>query len=70
MNFKYVIAWACIIVGALLTFLVKPVLSKKISDEEVLEKKIYIFKTIGMWLVIIGAVAIFILGGSFGGGNQ
>ena len=70
MNFKYVIAWAFIIIGALLTFLVKPVLSKKVSDEELLEKYIYILKTIGMWLVIIGAIAIFILGGSFGAGNQ
>ena len=70
MNFKYVIAWAIIIIGALLTFLVKPVLSKKVSDEELLEKYIYILKTIGMWLVIIGAIAIFIFGGSFGAGNQ
>lgn len=70
MNFKYVIAWALIIIGAVLTFLVKPVLSKKVEDEEKLEKLIYIYKTIGMWLVIIGAIAIFILGGNFGGGNQ
>ena len=69
MDFKYVIAWALIIIGALVTFLVKPVLAKKYEDEEVLQKNIYIFKIIGMWLVIIGAVAIFILGGNFGAGN-
>ena len=52
-----------------MTFLVKPILSKKVFDEELLERYIYIIKTIGMWLVIIGALAIFILGGNFGAGN-
>lgn len=69
MNLKYVIAWLFIIIGALMTFLVKPILSKKVFDEELLERYIYIIKTIGMWLVIIGALAIFILGGNFGAGN-
>ena len=70
MDFKYIIAWALIIIGAVLTFLTKPVLTKKVQDEEVLQKYTYIFKIIGMWLVIIGAVAIFVLGGNFGAGNQ
>ena len=70
MNFKYFISWAFVIIGAVMTFLVRPILEKKVDDEELLQKYTYIFKTIGMWLVIIGAVAIFILGGSFGGRNQ
>lgn len=70
MDFKYVISWAFIIIGAILTFVSKPVLTKKFEDEEKLQKYIYIFKIIGMWLVIIGAVAIFILGGNFGAGDK
>ena len=70
MDFKYVIAWIFVIIGALMTFLVKPIISKKVEDEELIEKYTYIIKTIGMWLVIIGALAIFFLGGNFGAGNQ
>jgi len=69
MDLKYVIAWFFIVIGALMTFLVKPVLSKKVEDEELVEKYTYIIKTIGMWLVIVGALAIFVLGGNFGAGN-
>jgi len=69
MDFKYILAWACVIIGALITFLAKPVLAKKYEDEEVLQKNLYIFKIIGMWLVIIGAIAIFIIGGNLGAGN-
>lgn len=67
MKVKYIIAFVLIVVGAILTFGVKPILSKKIESEELLEKYIYIVKIIGMWLVVIGAISIFILGGSFGG---
>ena len=70
MDFKYVIAWIFVIIGALMTFLVKPIISKKVEDEELIEKYTYIIKTIGMWLVIIGALAIFFLGGNLGAGNQ
>ena len=67
MKVKYIIAFVLIVVGAILTFGVKPILSKKIESEELLEKYIYIVKIIGMWLVVIGAISIFMLGGSFGG---
>lgn len=67
MKVKYIIAFVLIVVGAILTFGVKPILNKKIENEELLEKYIYIVKIIGMWLVVIGAISIFILGGSFGG---
>lgn len=63
---NYVFSWILIIVGAIITFLSQPVLAKKVEDEAVLKKYLYIFKTIGMWLVIIGAVSIFIIGGNFG----
>ena len=65
MTLKYVISLILIVLGAILTFLAKPVLEKKIEDEERLQKYIYIIKIIGMWLVVIGAIAIFVLGGSF-----
>ena len=66
-----VFAWLLIIVGALITFLVKPILlkSKESTDRANQEKQIkiiYITKTIGMWLVIIGAAMIFIAGGIYG----
>ncbi len=66
-----VFAWLLIIVGALVTFLVKPILlkSNEATDEANQEKQnkmIYITKIIGMWLVIIGAAMIFIAGGMYG----
>ncbi|MBR5156779.1 MAG: hypothetical protein IKW59_03320 [Clostridia bacterium] len=66
-----VFAWLLIIVGALVTFSVKPILTKKQNkpDEATREKQnkiIYITKIIGMWLVIIGAAMIFIAGGMYG----
>ncbi|MBR2499466.1 MAG: hypothetical protein IKL09_00945 [Clostridia bacterium] len=68
MTLKYIIAWFLLIVGAVLTFGTKSIVQKKYADnEELMQKYLYIFKTIGMWLVIIGALVIFILGGSFGG---
>lgn len=70
-SFSNVFAWLLIIVGALVTFLVKPILAKKQEnlDDAALEKQnkiIYITKIIGMWLVIIGAAMIFIAGGMYG----
>lgn len=66
-----VFAWLLIIVGALITFLVKPILAKKQEEldeasQEKQNKIIYITKIIGMWLVIIGAAMIFIAGGMYG----
>ena len=66
MNFKYILAAVAIVTGAIITFGAKKVLAKKFEDEELLQKYTYITKIIGMWLVVIGAVAIFVLGGSFG----
>ncbi len=64
--------WALIIIGALITFLAKPVLIRKngsAQDDDTrstLNKQIYVVKIIGMWLVILGAVMIFIAGGMYG----
>lgn len=66
-----ILPWALIIIGAAVTFLVKPLLLRgsEDADEETQlrqNKLIYISKIIGMWLVIIGAVMIFIAGGMYG----
>lgn len=66
-----VFAWLLIIIGALVTFLAKPIIARKSegNDEAKQEKQnkiIYITKLIGMWLVIIGAAMIFISGGMYG----
>ena len=67
---KNFMPWLFIIVGALVTYLAKPILSKKLSgedDESVNSERIlYITKLIGMVLVIIGAAMIFIAGGMYG----
>ena len=68
MTLKYVIAWFLLVVGAVLTFSAKFILKNKCGDDaELMQKYIYIFKITGMWLVVIGSLFIFILGGSFGG---
>ena len=71
-NMTNLLSWVLIIIGAIITFLVKPLLMRGVeenTDESVkkqLDKKIYISKIIGMWLVIIGAAMIFIAGGMYG----
>ena len=54
--------WILLVAGALVNFLAGPILKKKTSAEAC-EKKLLIIKTIGLWLVIIGAVMIFVAGG-------
>lgn len=66
-----ILPWALVILGAAVTFLVKPLLLRgsKPTDEQAQRRQnklIYITKIIGMWLVIIGAVMIFIAGGMYG----
>ncbi len=70
-NITNLVSWALIIVGAIITFLVKPLLSRNVditndAARQALNKKIYISKIVGMWLVIIGAAVIFISGGMYG----
>ncbi|MBR6728606.1 MAG: hypothetical protein IKL80_00455 [Clostridia bacterium] len=52
-----------LIIGALITFLAKPVLQKAAKNGELNMNALYIVKVIGMWIVIIGAGLIFIAGG-------
>ena len=54
--------WILLVAGALVNFLAKPILAKT-KSAEVNEKTLLIIKTIGLWLVIVGAVMIFIAGG-------
>jgi len=58
------IGWILLVIGALITFLAKPILQKKAENEEVNQKALYITKVIGMWVVIVGAIMIFIAGGT------
>lgn len=61
-----IIPWILIIFGAIINFLV-PVLLKKNSDaDDAVMNKIYITKSTGLILVVIGCVMIFWLGGKFG----
>ncbi len=70
-NMTNLAAWVLIFVGAIITFAIKPLLSRKTdeadeTEKQALDKKIYILKIIGMWLVILGAAVIFISGGMYG----
>ncbi len=58
------IGWILLVIGALITFLAKPILQKKAENEEINQKALYLAKIIGMWVVIIGAIMIFIAGGT------
>ena len=57
--------WILIIVGALVNFLAKPVLTKRQPENEndSEQKLLYIVKLLGLCLVIAGAVMIFLAGG-------
>lgn len=59
-----VLGWILLVIGALITFLAKPVLQKKAGEQELNEKALYIAKLLGMWVVIAGAIMIFIAGGT------
>ncbi|MBE7021795.1 MAG: hypothetical protein E7414_01050 [Ruminococcaceae bacterium] len=58
-----VLGWVLLLIGALITFLAKPVLQKKAGDGEMSQKALYMIKTAGMWIVIAGAILIFLAGG-------
>lgn len=59
------LGWILIVVGALINFLAKPVLARlgKTQDDSQ-QNLLYVFKIIGMCLVIAGAMMIFIAGGN------
>ena len=61
-----IIAIAFIIIGALINFIAPIFIKKKITDEESQNKTVYLTKSFGLVLVIIGCIIFFWLGGKFG----
>lgn len=61
-----IISIVLIVVGAIINFLVPPVIKKKSGDSEETQKVIYLVKSFGLILVIIGCIIFFWLGGKFG----
>ncbi len=66
MSYLRVISWILIIVGAFLNFIVPILLKKKAETPDDAMQKIYVTKSAGLILVIIGCIIIFWLGGRFG----
>jgi len=64
MSLLQVFALALIVIGAIINFLV-PQIIKKNSDFNNSQNTIYIVKSIGLVLVVIGCIIIFWLGGKF-----
>ncbi len=66
MKFLDVIAIVLIIIGAVINFIAPIFIKKKITDEEQQNKVVYLTKSCGLVLVIIGCIIFFWLGGKFG----
>lgn len=60
------VAIVLIIIGALINFIAPIFIKKKITDEEKQNKTVYLTKSFGLVLVIIGCIIFFWLGGKFG----
>lgn len=60
------LSYVLIVLGAIINFLVPLLIKKKAQSEENAMKAIYVVKSAGLILVIIGCVMIFWLGGKFG----
>ena len=61
-----IFALVLIVIGAVVNFLVPPIIKKKSSQNDNVQNKIYIVKSLGLILVIIGCIIFFWLGGKFG----
>lgn len=61
-----ILSLVLILVGAVINFLVPQIIKKKTGQYDNAENKIYITKTTGLVLVIIGCIIFFWLGGKFG----
>ena len=61
-----ILSYVLIVLGAIINFLVPLLIKKKAQSEENAMKAIYVVKSAGLILVIIGCVMIFWLGGKFG----
>jgi len=66
MSYLEIIPWIFIIVGAFLNFIVPILLKKNTDSPDAIMNKIYVTKSTGLILVIIGCIMIFWLGGKFG----
>lgn len=66
MSISEILALVLIAIGAVINFLVPPIIKKKSSQNNDAQNIIYIVKSIGLVLVIIGCIIFFWLGGKFG----
>lgn len=66
MSLTEILALVLIAIGAIINFLVPPIIKKKSSQNDNVQNKIYIVKSVGLVLVIIGCIIFFWLGGKFG----
>ncbi len=66
MNYLEILPWIFIVVGAFLNFLVPIFFKKRAETPDAVIEKIYVTKSAGLILVIIGCIMIFWLGGKFG----
>ncbi len=62
-----IISIVLIAIGALINFVAPVFIKKKITDSEACDKAVYLTKSAGLILVIIGCIIFFWLGGKFGG---
>ncbi len=66
MKFLEIISILLIAVGAVINFILPLIIKKKSGDTENTQKVIYLTKSFGLILVIIGCIIFFWLGGKFG----
>lgn len=66
MKFINVIPWILIVAGAVINFVLPVFIKKGAPSPDAVMKKLYITKSLGLILVIIGCIMIFWLGGKFG----
>ena len=66
MSIIEILALVLIAVGAVINFLVPPIIKKKAGQDDQVQNKIYIIKSCALMLVIVGCIIFFWLGGKFG----
>ena len=66
MSVYKILALVLIAIGAVVNFLIPPVIKKNSDQGEATQNKIYTIKSIGLVLVSAGCIILFWLGGKFG----